>query len=349
MVDSAAGTRTGDANGLSLMLGDSHHASNTYGMTGATFTNVPKSKFLFFVKFYRPAAAGGSDWQTGLPFVVKNIDRPRISFKTETLNQYNRKRIVQTSHEFETLQLRFHDTVNPALQRMFVEYYQYYYGDSKVYDTGGQVVYDVVTGEPYKQGSWGFLPPLEAQNYGYFFSHIEVYQLYAGMMEKFTLINPKISSYNPDDFDYSIGNVSNEIQMSVDFEGISYSAPEKISAAKDSEFGLDRGLYWNVENDVVDGLQPGMSQNPNENKGDFAGNVWNALKRNAGAILDGDFDRALASVAGAYDANRGLAVGASTVNSIKDIVNGKTGIVSGTKTVNKLLKGTLFGKPGGLF
>jgi hypothetical protein len=81
-----------------------------------------------------------------------------VSFRQETLNQYNRKRIVQTGHEFEPLQVKFHDTVNPALRQMFVEYYQFYYGDSKIYGAGssGSTVYDVVTGEGFSKEVWLF-------------------------------------------------------------------------------------------------------------------------------------------------------------------------------------------------
>ncbi len=352
MVTSSTGTRDSDANGLALMMGDSHHASNTYGLSGSTFQNVPKTKFLFFVKFVRPNQQGGTDWYKDVSFAVKNVDRPRVGFKTETVSQYNRKRIIQTGHEFQALQLRFHDTTNPALRRLFVEYYQYYFGDSKIYGTGGNTVYDVVMGEQYEQGSWGFLPPMEAQNYGYFFSHIEVYQLYQGLYEKFTLINPKLTTYNPDEFDYASGNASSEIQVEVEFEGITYSDADVITAEMAEDFGLNRGLYWNVENDVQFGMNPGLSLNPNEVESNLGDNILDALRRNISTIARGDIGGAatniLGSVAGAYDANRGIAVGITGVNGIKSLVNGNT--KDGIRGVKNLVKGIAgFNKPGGLF
>ena len=333
------------------MVGDSHTASNYYGLNGSKFSNVPKNKFLFYIKFYRPDNAGGSDWLRGVSYAIKTIDRPRVSFKTETLNQYNRKRIVQTGHEFENLNLRFHDSVDPSLRRMFVEYYQYYYGDSKIYSTGGNTVYDVVRGEAYELGKWGFLPPLVDQETGYFFSHIDVYQLYQGAYEKFTLINPKISSYNPDDFDYSSGNVANEIQMTIDFEGITYSDPAEITPDLAAEFGIDRGLYWNVENDYPEGFSPGLALNPNAITTDPIDALGNALRRNIGQAITGQgglsLKNILAEASSAYDANRGLAVGSVGLNSIKDLVNGNK--QSAKQGVQGLLKGSLFGKPGKLF
>jgi hypothetical protein len=347
MADSFTGSRSEDANGLSLMLGDSHHAQNTFGMTGSKFTNVPKNKFLFFVKFIRPVSNGGSDWSKDISFAVKTLDRPRISFKSQTLNQYNRKRVIQTGHDFEALQLRFHDTVDPALRRLFVEYYQFYYADSKTYGNGANTVYDIVMPEQYEQGNWGFLPPLADQDYGYFFSHIEVYQLYQGLYEKFTLINPKITMYNPDDLDYA-GAASAEIQVTVEYEGITFSEPDQLTPDMAADFGLDRGLYWNVENELPEGVNPGLSLNPNEDRGSFGDTVFNSLRRNISSIADGDFSGVISEVANAYDANRGLAVGLTGVKGIKNLVNGNlTEAKQGIKTLVKGIKG--FNKPGGLF
>lgn len=354
MVESSRGGRTADANGLSLMLGDSHAATNNFGMSGSQFANVPKNKFLFWMKFYRPEAQGGTDWSRGVGFAVKNIDRPRVTFDQQTLNQYNRKRIVQTGHSFEPLQVKFHDTVAPDLRNMFVEYYQYYYGDSKIFGAGssGATVYDVVTGEAFELGKWGFLPPLEAQNYGYFFSHISVYQFYNGLMERFDLINPKISSFNPDDFDYSVGAVTNEIQVSIDFEGVVYAAPEKISDDIIQDAGLDRGQFWDVPNDYPDlNYAPGSANGPNAVTNSFGDRVGDVLQRNLFSAITGQGSNGvggiLTEIAGTYDANRGLAIGKTAANSLKNLVSGNTGAAK--QGVQGLLKGALFGKPGKLF
>jgi len=350
MVDSATGGRTTDANGLPLMLADSHTASNTFGLGGGQFSNAPKTKFLFYVKFFRPDSQGGSAWERGIGLVVKNVDRPRISFKTETLNQYNRKRVVQTSHEFDALQLKFHDTINESVLQMFSEYYRYYYGDSVV-SGAGTSVYDVVTGEPYELGKWGFLPPLEAQNYAYFFSHISVYQLYNGVYTQFDLINPKISQYNPDDFDYSSGAITNEIQISIDFESIVYHDSAPLTAELASEFGIDRAQFWDIQDRYPSSANPGLASNPNSIKGSLGDVVGNVLTQNLASLVTGQGTQSIggivSSIAGAYDANRSLAVGQTGLKSLKDLVNGNT---QGAKQgAQGLLKGVLFGSPGKFF
>jgi hypothetical protein len=350
VASSSVGGRNADANGYQLMLADSHTAANNYGLTGSKFTNLPKNKFLFFVKFNRPSAAAGADDLRQVSFAVKNIDRPRVSFEQKTLNQYNRKRVVQTGHTFEALQLKFHDSMNPALRNMFISYYQYYYGDSKI-NSGSTSVYDVVRA-PYRPGEWGFRPGgMAAGDNGYFFSHISVYQLYNGMVEQFDLINPKISSYNPDDFDYSVAAVTNEIQMAFDFEGIVYQEPVPISAAIIADLGIDRGLYWDVPNDLPSTATPGSANGSNEisqSLGQVAGQV---AFDNIRSLLTGQGTQSLGgivgSISGAYDANRGLAVGITGVKSIKNLISGNT--QSGKQGVQGLLKGALYGKPGKLF
>lgn len=348
-----AGGRTADPNGLSLMLGDSHAAADNFGLTGTKFLNAPKNKFLFGIKFYRPNNAGGKDWANGVSLAIKNIDRPRVSFRQETLNQYNRKRIVQTGHEFEPLQVKFHDAVNPALREMFVQYYQYYYGDSKINGAGssGATVYDVVTGTGYELGQWGFHPPLANQDYNYFFSHISVYQFYNGLMERFDLINPKIQSYNPDDFDFSVGNITNEIQMAFDFEGIVYFGAEAITDEIAQDFGFASGQYWDVPNDFPAGSSPGSALGPNAVSNSLGQNIGNVIGQNLASLITGQGTQsltgAIASVAGAYDANRGLGVGKTALTSLKNLVSGNTGAAK--QGAQGLLKGALYGKPGKLF
>lgn len=345
---SGLGGRVSDPNGLALMLADSQTASNTFGFYGGQFANVPKSKFMFYVKFYRPVNQGGSDWQRGLGFSLKSIDRPRISFNQEVLNQYNKKRIVQTSHEFEAVQMRFHDTVDESLNRMFIEYYQYYFGDSKI-QTSGSTVYDVVLGDYFRAGEWGFHPPMADKDYGYFFSHVSVYQLYNGQVARFDLINPKIQSYNPDDFDYSSGQVPNEIQLTLAFEGIVFQDPTPLPDDLANEMGIDKAKYYDVEDSVPD-FNPGAAVKGTD-AGTFGDAVTNALTRNLAGLITGQGGSSLANIgieiASSFDANRGLAIGNVGIKSISDLVSGNT--ARGTQGVQGLLKGVLFGKPGKFF
>lgn len=83
----------------------------------------------------------------------------------------------------------------------------------------------------------------------------------------------------------------------------------------------------------------------------FGDNVTNALQRNLFSAITGQGSSSaggiLAEIAGAYDANRGLAMGKTAATSLKNLVSGNTGAAK--QGVQGLLKGALFGKPGKLF
>lgn len=345
----ATGSRTTDANGNPIMLADSQTASHVFGFNGGTLQNVPKSKFLFYVKFYRPENQGGSDWLKNVGSVAKTVDRPKITFNQEVLNQYNRKRIVQTSHELESIQIKFHDTVDESVIRMFVEYYQYYYGDSKINDASSSV-YDIVTPEPYELGKWGFQPPLVNQNYGYFFSHISVYQLFGGKVIQFDLINPKIVSYNPDEFDYA-GTTTAEIQITINYESIVFHDQTDLTADMITEMKLDAARYWDVEDTPTSFENAGLAINSNEITTTLGDTVVNVLRSNLASLVTGQGTQSIGSmigsVASAYDANRSLAVGITGTKALKDLVSGNTS--SAKQGAQGLLKGVLYGKPGSLF
>jgi hypothetical protein len=208
-----------------------------------------------------------------------------------------------------------------------------------------------VTGESHELGKWGFNPPLAEQDYNYFFSHISVYQFYNGYMERFDVINPKIENFNPDDFDYSVGNVSNEIQMSFTFESIVYFGAEPITDEIAQDAGINRGQFWNVPNDMPASFNPGSATGPNAIKSDFGDVVGNVFNRNLASAITGQgfgsVGQIIGEVAGAYDANRGLAIGKTAATSLKNLVTGNTGAAK--QGVQGLLKGALFGKPGKLF
>lgn len=343
------GGRTQDANGLSLMLGDSHTASNTFGFYGGKFSNVPKSKFMFYVKFYRPASQGGKSWERGVGFALKAVDRPRISFEQQTLNQYNKKRIVQTSHSFEAVQFRFHDTINESINQMFQDYYNYYYGDSKNYSESG-ALYDVSSSEFSNIGSWGYTPPLAAQNYAYFFDHVSIFQLYNGLMSQTDLYNPKISYFNPDEFDYANGAVANEIQMGVTFEGLAYRDITQITDEIANELGIDMAQYYDVETTILPGMNPGSILNAEDPLADYDefDALKNVLKDNIVGLVSGrtslgDIGAEFLNVS---DLNRGFVTGRSAIGGISDLVTGKS---SSTKSISNLIKGISYGKPGGWF
>lgn len=211
-------------NNASKAFGFEEQGWGSKGASGSTLA-PPRPKFLFMVRFVRGAGDGGPAWANGLPIAVKRMDRPTISPQTMTLNQYNKKRIVYTGLKYEPVNIEFHDTVDSLVNYLWYEYSTYHFGDNRrtnEFDWG----YDQ-TGEFRNTGNLGFgvtFPTggadapgaLEAGN---FFSKIECFQFFGAQYVQYDLINPKITRYDPDDFDYE-ANSAHSIKMSLEYESV---------------------------------------------------------------------------------------------------------------------------------
>ena len=90
-------------------LRDYTHASKTF--TANQYELKPRFKFLFHVSFTlntqipslnQFVTAGDV---SSLSYVVKTVDLPKFNIQTETLNQYNRKRVIQTKIDYQPVGL----------------------------------------------------------------------------------------------------------------------------------------------------------------------------------------------------------------------------------------------------
>ena len=273
MAITARGGQAIDIQGRPLMVRDSRLASQTFGLGGSSFSAVPKSKFTYFVKFHRAVGNTTASWEQTLGLTVKNIDRPKINFDTEVLNQYNKKRIVQKRAEFQPVNIKLHDTIDNRALQMFNDYYAFYYGDrSNINDD--EWFYDVTLDEFINPGQWGFTPPGGEPNQSYFFSKVEIIQFYNGVYDQFDLIHPKITSFDPDDLDYSNSESPNEIQLVLEYEGIIQRA---LGTALTDDLirtmGLDTSGFYEAGDTaiVAPGLLKHMSPDIQDKVGDFIG------------------------------------------------------------------------------
>jgi hypothetical protein len=118
------------ANGLK----DYSHASKTFRTNG--YELAPRQKFLFHVFFnintgQIPALAnvfGNGDIAT-VGMMVKTVQLPSYAIEVATMNQYNRKRLVQTKINYNPIQVVFNDDQGDLIRNMWYNYYSYYYKD----------------------------------------------------------------------------------------------------------------------------------------------------------------------------------------------------------------------------
>lgn len=242
-------------------LRDYTHASKTFRSSG--YDLAPRNKFLFYVYFNLntniPAVAnlisGGKSSTIGL--TVKTAQLPGYTIDVATMNQYNRKRLVQTKINYNPAQIVFNDDASDLVRNMWYQYYQYYYSDP-TYKYGntpnqngvlGQIqVPDVFGGASYTANDtyspsrgiqhWGLSgqgynnPSLQslstslltgpASGQEPFFRDITIYGMNQKSYAQYTMINPLITEWAHDTYDYSQGNGIMTHTMSIRYENVKY-------------------------------------------------------------------------------------------------------------------------------
>lgn len=218
-------------------LRDYTHASKTFRSN--TYENAPKYKFLFHAFFEIDPDAWKSPVTNNYSVLVKTIKLPSFSIDSTILNQYNRKRLVQTKLKYDPVTVVLHDDNASQVTGMWQAYSQYYYGDMRrtPSDTG-------VNSSATKQGygiprnTYGDAGAWETDNgYGYqstpitetqtkipFFKSIKIYGMWQQQFVEYTLVNPIITKFDHDTYDYAEGNGVMTNTMTIDYENMLYNA-----------------------------------------------------------------------------------------------------------------------------
>lgn len=246
-------------------LRDFTHASKIF--RGASYEKAPKLKFLFHVYFglneiqYSNGTIGSLNNQEPLGVLVKTVKLPSFQLITHDLNQYNRKRVVQTKIRYEPVDITFHDDSSNIITKLWNEYYTYYYNDSKNYKNSqfqGSRGYvepafssETLTGERniYKDqinrnSSWGYIGETNTSSAikKSFFKYITVFGFNQHKFTAYTLVNPILTRASHDTYSYAEGNGTMEISMTVNYETVIYN--QGALDGKDpsnivTQFGLD--------------------------------------------------------------------------------------------------------------
>ena len=254
-------------------LRDYDHAAKTFRSSG--YDLAPRNKFLFHVYFNLntniPAVAnlvsGGKGSTIGL--MVKSAQLPGYTIDVAQMNQYNRKRLVQTRINYNPAQIIFNDDNSDLIRNMWYQYYQYYYSDP-TYKYGntpnqfgilGQLqVPEVMGGASYTANDiyspsrgiqhWGLSgqgysnPTLQSLSTALltgpasgqlpFFNDITIYGMSQKTYAQYTMINPLITEWTHDTYDYAAGNQIMTHTMSIRYENVKYYSGA-IGGAQPSE------------------------------------------------------------------------------------------------------------------
>lgn len=226
--------------GKGPILKDYQHADRVYVKNN--YARTPKLGFLYFVTFNINLAAIPQNirWATEgykeVGLLVKRLDLPKFTVNTETINQYNRKTVVQSSIKYNPISIDFHDDNSNITRDFWKSYFQYYYADS----TYGNAVPTKSLPVEYKNNKYditSYRYGLNSSQNEPFITSIDIYVLHQQNFTQYTLVNPIITDWNHDSVDQSDGAKLLTNKMTVAYETVIYkegkiskTSPERFSA-----------------------------------------------------------------------------------------------------------------------
>jgi hypothetical protein len=234
-------------------LKDYTHASKTFRTNG--YELMPRTKFLFHVFFNintaqipsLQAAFGNNDIAT-IGLMVKSIQLPGYNVSIDTMNQYNRKRLVQSKIDYQPVQVVFNDDQGDLIRYMWYMYYSYYYKDpQQKYDNATNIngsignLQTLQTGFDYNSrdiysgsrqvSDWGYVGEAYQDSSRFtgssnvkppFFRDIKIYGLSQKKFASYVLINPLIENWQHDTYDYSQGGGTMANTVTIKYETVKY-------------------------------------------------------------------------------------------------------------------------------
>ena len=204
-------------------LGDFRHASTVF--VDGDYCLALKVKFLYHVVFTINTAAllyKGFKYknQKEINILVKSAELPSVTFNTDTVNQYNRKKVLQTSLKYLPISIKFHDDNYGVVRQLFENYLKYYYADSvsadllTSYDSRSSTKPGGALDTPYGLNNGSTNP---------FFESITIYQMSLGNWNSYKLVNPLLETWKNDTLSYS-ENATVEHSCTVAYESISFDS-----------------------------------------------------------------------------------------------------------------------------
>lgn len=254
---------------MSITLTDYKHAYNLYVTNNMRLS--PKFKHLFSTVFNIDATVKNvissldNISKEEINLLCRSSDLPRYNLSTETINQYNRKKVIHTSVQYQPLTLQFHDD-NAGLTTLLLEtYLRYYYADSNYTTTPGSVAasyqkssaglnagYSTDRSVSYR---YGLDMPGKKEN---FFKSIQLLQFHpqngVSTYTSYTLVNPKIDNLQHDTVTQD-GTEFSVNTITLSYEAVFYNRGElKVDSSTSG------GRYY----DSYQSVSPGEARTQNE-------------------------------------------------------------------------------------
>jgi len=231
-------------------LRDYTHASKTFRTNG--YELAPRFKFNFHTYFNLNSSAipflknmVGNNDAASIGLSVKTIDLPSYQISVDTMNQYNRKRLVQSKIEYQPVTITFNDDGGDLIRNMWYNYFSYYYKDPAqkyegVPNTNGTsgnnqttpTGFGYNTRDTYSDSrfvnDWGYIGEsytdgtFSDEGKPPFFRDIKIFGLNQHKFAAYVLVNPMITDWKHDTYDYSQGNGVMTHTVTIKYETVKY-------------------------------------------------------------------------------------------------------------------------------
>ena len=206
-------------------LADWRHASKLF--IPNYYRLAPRTKFMFYVRFEINKHVLSSSTFTNkhadeVGYLIKSTDLPKYKFETVTKNQYNRKHIIYKNFTYEPLSMTFRDDSAGIMNAMLALYMSSYVQDRLNPDTAYSKTNLRPGGETRDNFRYGLDKPGRNDD---FFKSISIYTMSRRRFQGYTLINPRVTSWQHGGGDYT-ANDFNEMSMNIEYESVAYSAGE---------------------------------------------------------------------------------------------------------------------------
>lgn len=201
-------------------MGDYAHAARMF--VDDDFRLAPRLKFQYHVVFSINTQALKSlnfKYQHGneINMLVKTADLPKFQIASETLNQYNRKKVIQTKIDYQPVNMTFHEDNLGVVRQLWQNYYSYYYADHDASRVYGNYNRTATLGPGFIRTPYG----LDNGSSIPFFNNITIYQFARRTYQSAKLINPIITSWTHDTMNYA-SNDPAQNSMTLGYEAVTY-------------------------------------------------------------------------------------------------------------------------------
>ncbi len=348
--------------GRGPIMKDYQHADGVYVKNN--YARTPKLGFLYFVTFNIniDVVPRNSFWaiegykEVGL--LAKRAELPKFSVTAETLNQYNRKTVVQSTLKYNPISIDLHDDNSNITRDFWKAYFQYYYADSTYgnpigrKDTPNEFQNTKYNPESYRYGLNNFQSKP-------FLKSIDIYVLHQHKFSQYTLINPLITEWNHDTVNQEEGNKILSNKMTVAYETVLYkegkvtnTEPERFTAVYYDTSPSPLSIAGNGTNSLFGpgGVIAGASELFNSERSIFERAIIGAnVARNARSLTKGGLKQEgysiLTGVLGSVQqtGNQPGGIGSSIQNGINqrglgiNIFSGQNTSINGTTQSNPVI------------